>query len=215
MTLIQRFQSQLLERRLTKLILPHTLVGAERIHNLYLLARRIDEEQIPGDVVECGVYNGGTAAVLARVATHSRMGRTVWLFDSFQGMPHVTDADGEDAREWVGKALGSEQHVKELLRKTGANLDRVRIVPGLFQDTFPSIQIPQIALLNLDADWYESIKLCLERFYDVVVPGGFVSIDDYGHWQGCRQAVDEFFQKRGLTYQLQKVDYTAHWFQKL
>jgi O-methyltransferase len=215
MTLFQRFQSQLIERRLTKQILPHTLVGPERIHNLYSLARRIDEEKIPGDVVECGVYNGGTAAVLARVATHSKTGRTVWLFDSFQGMPDVTPVDGEEAREWVGKVLGSEEQVRELLRNTGANLERVKIVPGFFQDTFPKVQIPQIALLNLDADWYESIKLCLEKFYDAVVPHGFVSIDDYGHWQGCRQAVDEFFRKRGLDYQLQKVDYTAHWFQKL
>jgi hypothetical protein len=70
-------------------------------------------------------------------------------------------------------------------------------------------------LLNIDADWYESVKICLEKFYDSVVLSGFVSIDDYGHWQGFRKAVDQFFELRGLSYSLQKVDYTARWFQKL
>jgi O-methyltransferase len=77
----------------------------------------------------------------------------------------------------------------------------VRIIPGLFQ------------LLNIDADWYESVKLCLDTFYDSVVPGGFISLDDYGAWPGCRLAVDEFFRLRALPFPLNPVD-TAHWFQK-
>jgi hypothetical protein len=93
-------------------------------------------------------------------------------------------------------------------------MSRVRIVPGWFQDTFPSVTAAQIALLNIDADWYASVKLCLETFYDRVADGGFVSFDDYGHWPGCRQAVDEFFAARKLPYKLQQVDYTAHWFRK-
>jgi O-methyltransferase len=215
MGLIRKIQNQLLERRITKLVLPHTLVGLERVQNLCRLAQRIEDEKIPGDVVECGVYNGGTAAILARIATHSRMGRTVWLFDSFQGMPQTTEPDGIEASEYVGKVLGSAEQVQELLQRTGADLRRVRIVSGLFQDTFPSTPIPQIALLNIDADWYESVKLCFEKFYDSVVARGFVSIDDYGHWPGCRTAVDEFFQKRGLAFTLHEVDYTARWFQKM
>ena len=215
MGLIRKIQNQLLERRITKLVLPHTLVGLARVQNLCRLAQRIEDEEIPGDVVECGVYNGGTAAILARIATRSRMGRTVWLFDSFQGMPQTTEADGIEAREYVGKVLGSAKQVQELLQRTGADLRRVHIVPGLFQETFPSTPIPQIALLNIDADWYESVKLCFEKFYDSVVSQGFVSIDDYGHWPGCRAAVDEFFQVRGLAYTLHEVDYTARWFQKV
>ena len=105
--------------------------------------------------------------------------------------------------------------VEKLLRRTGADLSRVRIVPGLFQDTFPSVRIPQIALLNIDADWYESVKLCLESFYNAVVPHGFISIDDYGAWPGCRRAVDEFFQSRELSVSLQPVDDAAHWLQKI
>jgi O-methyltransferase len=212
---LRRFQDYFLRKRLIKLVSPHTLADPVRVENLCTLAQRIDDERIPGDVVECGVYNGGTAAVLARIATRSRMGRMVWLFDSFKGMPEITERDGVDARKYVGQVLGTPEQVRELIQRAGADLTRVRIIAGLFQDTFPKIQIPRIALLNIDADWYESVKLCLEKFYDPIVPGGFVSIDDYGHWQGCRQAVDEFFQIRGLSHPLQTVDYTARWFQKL
>jgi O-methyltransferase len=190
------------------------MVGPERIRNLTRLAQRIEDEGIPGDVVECGVYKGGTAAILARRATHSRLPRTVWLFDYFKGMPAATEVDGPGAASWVGSLKSSPRRVERLLRKTGADLSRVRIVPGIFQETFPRAQIQQIALLNIDADWYESVKLCLETFFNAVVAGGFVSLDDYGTWPGCRRAVDEFFQARQLTVTLHRVDETAHWFQK-
>src|SRR5262249_32068585 len=142
--------------------------------------QRLEDEQIPGDVIECGVYKGGTAALLARTATHSRLPRTLWLFDVFRGMPPAAPIDGPEAPSWVGNLVSSPQRVERLLRRTGANLSRVRIVPGMFQDTFSTVHIPQIALLNIDADWYESVKLCLDTFYDAVVPRGFISLDDYG-----------------------------------
>ena len=203
-----------LERRLTKKVLPYTLVSPDRIHNLYVLAQRIENDKVRGDVVECGVYKGGTAAILARVATHSKLDRTVWLFDSFRGMPATTEVDGVEAREWVGKLATTPEQVRGVLKRAGADLSRVRIVPGLFHEVFENIDIPEIALLNLDCDWYESVKLCLHKFYDRVVPGGFVSFDDYGYWPGCKLAVDEFLAQRGLQYVLQKVDAEARWFRK-
>jgi O-methyltransferase len=203
-----------LERRVTKLILSDTLVGPERVHNLYALAKRIEKESIPGDVIECGVCNGGTAALLARFSTRSRLDRTTWLLDSFQGMPETTPEDGDAAKAHIGKEVGDIGRVERALGRVGADMNRVRIVPGWFQDTFPSVSASRIALLNIDADWYESVKLCLETFYDRVVTGGFISFDDYGHWPGCRRAVDEFFGARQLPYKLQQVDYTARWFQK-
>jgi O-methyltransferase len=227
MNFLQILKSRLTEKRIAWLIHRNTMVGPARIHNLSRLAQRIEDEQLPGDVVECGVYKGGTAAILARLATHSRLPRTVWLFDAFQGMPPATAADGPEAPSWVGNLVSSPRRVERLLRRTGADLSRVRIVPGLFSDTFPSVHIPQIALLNIDADWYESVKLCLETFYNAVVPRGFISIDDYGDWPGCRRAVDEFFRHHGLSFPLHEffqsrqlpfplhpVDQTAHWFQK-
>lgn len=214
MNAIKRRWERFQEKRLTNLVLPDTLIGPERVHNLYVLAKRIEIENIPGDVIECGVCNGGTAALLASFATRSRLDRTTWLLDSFEGMPPTTAEDGEAANAHIGKEVGDIERVKRALARVGADMSRVRIVPGWFQDTFPSVSASQIALLNIDADWYASVKLCLETFYDRVATGGFVSLDDYGHWPGCRKAVDEFFQARELPYKLQQVDYTAHWFRK-
>lgn len=208
-------------KRVAKIVQPFTLVGPERIQSLFRLALRIEREHVPGDVMECGVCNGGTAAILARSATHSRLNRTVWLLDSFQGMPQTTPQDGTSfdghaPEEHIGKEVGDLSRVDEVLRLVRADMNRVRIVSGWFQDTLPSASgsISQIALLNIDADWYESVKLCLETFYDRVVSGGFISLDDYGHWPGCRRAVDEFLQRRQLSCRLHEVDYTARWFRK-
>jgi len=214
MSYITQRWNRFLETRITKLVVPDTLVGPERLHNLYVLAKRVEKENIPGDVIECGVCNGGTAALLARFATRSRLNRTMWLLDSFQGMPVTTAEDGEAAKAHIGKEVGDIERVRGVLMRIGADMSRVRILPGWFQDTFPAVSASRIALLNIDADWYESVKLCLDTFYDRVVTGGFISFDDYGHWQGCRQAVDEFFEARRLPYKLQQVDYTARWFQK-
>jgi O-methyltransferase len=213
MSLLRNLESRWRERRVSRLIRRNTMVTPDRIQSLARLAQRLEDEQIPGDIVECGVYKGGTAALLARTATHSSLPRTVWLFDVFRGMPPATSADGPGAPDWVGNLKSSAGRVERLLRRTGADLSRVRIVPGLFQQTFSSVRIPQIALLNLDADWYESVKLCLETFYDSVAPRGFISIDDYGSWPGCRLAVDEFFRSRSLSFPLHAVG-EAHWFQK-
>jgi O-methyltransferase len=214
MSLLQNLRTQWSEKYCAWLIRRNTMLGPERIESLLRLAQRIEDEEIPGDVVECGVYRGGSAAILARRATHSRLGRTVWLFDAFRGMPPATATDGPEADSWVGNLRSSPRRVERLLRRTGAEMSHVRIVPGLFQETFRATHISQIALLNIDADWYESVKLCLETFYDAVARGGIVSIDDYGLWPGCRQAVDELIQKRQLAIHLQRVDESASWFQK-
>lgn len=196
-------------------VAPYTMVGRERISSLMGLACAIDCKGIPGDVVECGCCNGGSGAAMAHIATHSSANRVVWLLDSFKGMPLTTAADGKLAVEYVGEVVGYSRNVEEVLRLVGSDLERVKIVPGWFNDSLPLLKVKQIALLNIDCDWYESVKLCLEMLFDRVVPGGYVSIDDYGHWPGCKKAVDEFFAARGMHPSLVEVDYTARWFQKV
>ena len=219
MSLMDALRDRFLEPRIARIVQPYTLVGRDRIRNLYRLARRIDAEAVPGDVIECGVCNGGTAAILARCATKSHLDRTLWLLDSFEGMPSTgiedtPSMDGDSAEGHVGKELGDISRVREVLRRVGADMSRVRILKGWFEETFPEVHANKIALLNIDADWYTSVKLCLENFYDRVAVGGFISIDDYGHWPGCRRAVDEFFAARGLNHTLNRVDYTARWLRK-
>lgn len=200
--------------RILSLVQPHTMVGDKRLRCLWDLVHRIDREEIPGDVVECGVWNGGSAAVLGNTATRSMPKRMLWLFDSFQGLPKPTDEDGEESHGWGGKLCGDPDRLRRVLADVGADMKRVRIVKGWFEHTLSQVDIPRIALLHLDADWYTSTRLCLETFYPCVVPGGFIVMDDYGHWEGCRRATDEFISTQGVNIALHEIDYTGRWFQK-
>lgn len=203
-----------------KLVLPYTGVSPTRVHALRLLAEQIEAKGILGDVVECGVWNGGTAALLAATATRSPQKRTVWLLDSFEGFPASTEKDGVSlrdnlvAKDFTGKIVGNVQKVEEVLRLVGADMGQVKILPGWFKDTLLSVTSEKIALLNIDADWYASVKEVLEALYDRVVPGGFVSFDDYGFWPGCRAAVDEFVAARKLNFVMHDVDQDMRWFCK-
>ena len=180
---------------------PYTMASPERVQLLIDLARRTNDEDIPGDMVECGVCNGGAAAVLAHFAAKSHRQRQVWLFDSFEGLPFVTAEDvpsvgGTTAASCVGQCRGSIDTVKDVLTQAQANMEKVHIVKGWFKDALPTFAKPyqwQIAMLNLDSDWYESEKLCLQTFYDNVAKGGFIYFDDYYYWPGCQRAAVEFF----------------------
>lgn len=231
---------------LEEVIKPYTELSPERISILIDLANRA--LSVPGDLVECGVMNGGSAAILAYYAKQGN--RKTWLFDSFQGLPSVTKEDTPSlwgsymqhvpyseaipcphhgicenlshfylvkmphpAEKEVGKCEGSVEKVKEILSLVGANMSEVEIVQGWFQETFPTVNITQIAMLNLDSDWYESEKLCLNKFYDSVSPGGYVYFDDFYFWPGCRKAVTEFFESRGEQPVFNQVFHSA-WIQK-
>jgi O-methyltransferase len=192
----------------------YTAVLPLRLGNLHRLVREIDRSSIPGDVVECGVYNGGSAALMASVCVRSPLGRTIWLFDSFEGLPQPTEKDGAQAQTCGWWCHGDLSKVRAVFRGMRIPESRFRIVKGWFHDTFPSADVGDIALLHIDADWYDSVRLCLERFYDSVQPGGYVVIDDYGHWEGCRRATDEFLRERGIAASLTRVDYTGRYFRK-
>ena len=187
---------------LQEMVQPYTMASPERINRLIDNAIAANENRIEGDMVECGVCNGGSAAVLAYFATKASIARRTWLFDSFEGLPATTkedlpSANGNTAESCIGQCVGSIETVKQVLSLVGADMRSVNIIKGWFTDTFPkfSPQIEKIAMLNLDSDWYESEKLCLETFYDKVVEGGFIYFDDFFYWPGCRKAVEEFFAK--------------------
>ena len=200
--------------RLVYRVRGYTAVFVPRLVALYKLSEEINQRSVPGDIVECGVYNGGSAAIMASLCEKSPISRNVWLFDSFEGLPKPSDKDGEEAPAYEGWCHGDLSKVKKVLWKLRIPESRVHIVKGWFQDTFPSAQIRDIAILHIDADWYESVKLCLEKFYDSVQPGGYIILDDYGDWEGCRIATDEFLKKRALDVKLIQVDYTGFYFQK-
>jgi O-methyltransferase len=142
------------------------------------------------------VFKGGAAALMAFRSPN----RHVYLFDSFEGLPPPGALDGTQAhaRYRTGWCEGTEQDVSDVFDRLRVGGPRVHVIKGWFQDTFPRTHTGSIALLHVDADWYESVRLSLERFWDDVASGGFVVFDDYGRWEGCTRAVDEFLSTRRL-----------------
>lgn len=173
-----------------------TMVGHDRLYGLIDLVRQVEQENLPGAVVECGVWKGGAAAIMARTIKRFGYRRALWLFDSFAGLPAPSAADGEKAAAQYAADRGESSVADVLTALAKFDIDPafVTIVPGWFDQTLPAKRsaIGPIALLRLDSDWYESTKTCLQTLADQVVPGGFIVIDDYGTWPGARQAVDEF-----------------------
>lgn len=213
--------------KLLRTVGPNTMVSYKRRSNVWDLAWACEKAGLPGAFVECGVWKGGSAAIMAYVAKKAGHGRKTWLFDSFEGLPEPTAADGEKARVYAGdrtggamssiaKCVGPLDDVKALFARLAIPEDAYEPVVGWFQDTLPATRerLGPIALLRLDGDWYESTKVCLEHLYDNVVPGGYVVIDDYAHWEGCQKAVDEFLAARGLQVELVAIDDSGRYWRK-
>lgn len=182
----------------------YTMVSNRNLVGLARLIGQLDRLGLPGAVVECGVWNGGASALLA--ATHLRarpqLAREFWLFDSFQGLPPPGGNDGArlQAAYFEGWCTGDPAAVRRALALAGLPPERAHIVPGWFDATLPQAQVGPIALLHIDADWYDSVLLVLRTLFDRVAPGGVVVLNDYGFWQGCDRAVQDFLAERGLSH---------------
>jgi hypothetical protein len=188
-----------------------SLVGWQGLEATYDCAKKVLVDKIPGDLVECGVAQGGSALLIALVNRDVGGGsRRIWLFDSFEGLPEPTKKDYEGGRTGShirplpkGSCLGTIEDVSRLLFvENGFGPDGVRLVKGWFQETLPieGAKIGPIALLRLDGDWYESTLVCLNHLFDSVTEGGFVILDDYFTCFGCKKATDEFLSARGKAY---------------
>lgn len=204
---------------LFKLIRPHTMLSEARLYSLFSLVKRICVENLPGNVVECGVAGGGSTALMALVIKrYSRQPRWLYAFDSFEGLPAPTTIDKHEGAPaestgWgTGTCAGSEEHLRNLCTQLGI-VDVVKPIKGYFQDSLPRMRnwVGMIALLHLDGDWYESTQVILQQFYDRIVNGGILQIDDYGYWEGCRRAVHEFETTRSLKFDLKPIDDTGVW----
>jgi O-methyltransferase len=174
-------------------VFPFTQAHRLRQEHLVLLAETIDRDGVAGSIVECGVLDGGTAALMAYGTKKS--GRPIHLFDSWEGLPNVTEEDG-DAGMWSGQVVGSPRRVVAIMNKLGVATARLHFHKGWFAETFPKASIEKIALLHVDGDFYESVKLSLETWFPKISPGGFIQIDDYETFIGCTKAVDDFISTR-------------------
>lgn len=212
--------------RLVFRLLPFTLGGRKALENAFDVVSLVEDQQVPGALVECGVAEGGTAGMMA--ATSALLGkgrRKKWFFDSFEGLPEPTDEDyvGSSTGDFVrplprGACLGTVEGVSKLLfAELRLPADEVTLVKGWFQDTVPEYRehVGQIAVLRLDGDWYESTKIPLENLYDSIAVSGIVIVDDYLTCFGSRRAVDEFRTNRGVTTPLVPDGRGGVWFEKI
>lgn len=187
-------------------VLPFSKVGLRRLRSLRRLTQELNRRGIEGDIVECGTCEGGSGALLAQTAREGHVQRRTWLLDSFEGMPPAGESDPKEAMEWTGLTKGSISRVRDVLRRVRVPEEDVTIVPGWFSDTLPKLPAQRIALLHIDADWYDSVTEVLDSLFDRVVPGGYVVLDDYGYWEGCSRAWHDFETRRGLSLKLTHVD---------
>jgi O-methyltransferase len=202
-----------------------TMTSHERQVVLLRAVEYLVQNKIEGDIVECGVWKGGSMMLIARKLLQlNETIRNLFLFDTFEGMSEpnekdVSAIDNSTASELLKKenklagdnvwCYSSFQEVKANLQKTNYPQEKIFYFRGKVEDTLPEPSVNKIALLRLDTDFYESTKHELEILYDLVVPGGVLIIDDYGHWTGSKKAVDEFIEKRKLKIFLNRIDYTG------
>ena len=204
---------------------PFTLTSPERMFSLYQAVEYVLKNNIPGDFVECGVWRGGSSMLIARIMELRNIrNRKIYLYDTFEGMSEPTSDDKDYAGRQAGTLLKAHeanketsvwcladlQDVRNNMSKTGLSEAQIVYVQGKVEDTLPgTMPDAEIALLRLDTDWYASTLHELIHLYPRLVTNGVLIIDDYGHWQGCRKAVDEYFQQNGISLLLQRIDYTG------
>jgi O-methyltransferase len=195
----------------------HSMIGRRRLDNVHSCLDAIRREGTPGDLLECGVWRGGTVVFMrGYLAVHDLPDRNVWVADSFAGLPKPTGVDeGLDLSQEVIPILAVERRRVEQLFRAYELLDpRVRFLEGWFADTLPQADFSQLALLRLDGDLYSSTRDALVACYDRVTSGGFVIVDDYGAIPQCARAVTDFRAERGITEAIQTIDWTGVYWQK-
>lgn len=203
---------------------PFTMTSEERIYSLIEAIKYVNKYQIEGDIVECGVWRGGSMMAAAMILNKlNDMNRNIYLYDTFEGMTIPTKEDikyngdkasdllkvnpkNKENRLW---AYASLEDVQQNFDIVGFDLNRVKFIKGRVEKTLLDLDnLPlKIALLRLDTDWYHSTKVELEILYPILNKNGILIIDDYGHWQGCKKAVDEYFDNKAVF--LNRIDYTC------
>jgi O-methyltransferase len=212
-------------QKLYNLCRPFTMTSTERMYSLYKAVNYILNNNIPGDFVECGVWKGGSALLIAKMLADKNItDRKVILYDTYEGMSEPTENDKDYAGTEAAALLqnssievqdsvwcfSSFDEVKNNLLLSGLKAENIIMIKGKVEDTIP-IQLPTklISLLRLDTDWYESTKHELNYLYPLLINNGVLIIDDYGHWEGCRKAVDEYILNNNLSILLNRIDNTG------
>lgn len=200
-----------------------TLTSEERMFALYTATQYITKSNIPGDIVECGVWKGGSTMLAAlTLLSLKNTKKSIYMYDTFSGMSKPSDVDidyegthskkkwrssqKENYNEWCFSSL---EEVKENMLSTGYPVDKLYFIEGKVESTIPKTIPQKISILRLDTDWYESTYHELQYLYPKLSKNGVLIIDDYGHWKGCRKAVDKYLEEKNINLLLNPIDYTA------
>jgi O-methyltransferase len=197
------------------IVKPHSMVETIGIDMLFRICEKVIVNNIEGDFVETGVWEGGLSAIFLRKIIKNNLNKKLYLYDTFEGMPEPTVIDVKTTEEMGFRAhrewINTKDYGKEFSDWCRASLDRVKdtlsqvtldyekhtfFIKGKVEDTLlDSKNLPdKISVLRLDTDWYTSTKIEMEVLYPKVVKNGYIIIDDYYHWRGCKKAVDEYLK---------------------
>lgn len=197
----------------------HTMIGMERLNNVQFCVEAALNAGVPGDLIETGVWRGGTTILMRGVLkAYGVQDRTVWVADSFAGLPQPNvekyPADQHMDLSKIPELAISLEQVQDNFERYDLLDDQVRFLKGWFRDTLPTAPVQQLAVLRLDGDLYESTMDALTSLYPKVSAGGYVIVDDYGAYPACRQAVHDYLDARGLQAEIIPVGWTAVYWQK-
>jgi len=199
----------------------YTCTTIERMYSLYEAVKYIIDAKVPGDFVECGVWRGGSSMIMAHTLLKmGETGRKIYLYDTFAGMSKPTEKDvdiensskaiarwNESKEKGINKwAFSPVEEVRKNMLSTGYPENKMIFVKGKVEDTIPKTMPSKIAILRLDTDWYESTYHELKHLFPLLSKRGVLIIDDYGHWAGARQAVDEYIKEKKIKILLNSID---------
>lgn len=198
-------------------LLAHTMIGRKRLDNLQWCVETVLADGVAGDLIETGVWRGGATILMRGVLkAHGDTSRTVWVADSFEGLPAPSGqyaADDGDVHHTWDRLRVSREEVAANFERYGLLDDRVRFLKGWFRDTLPTAPISELAVLRVDGDMYESTMDALTALYPKVSVGGFVIVDDFCI-ASCTKAVEDFRAANGIVDPITMVDYTGGWWRR-
>ena len=209
------------EKNLINKIKNMSMTSIERQFSLIKSVEYVAKNKVYGDIVECGVWRGGNMVLVAELLKKFKVTRQLWLYDTYEGMTKPSKLDksirsgraikkfyenkiGKNSSDWC---LATIDEVKRNLYKTNYPRKKIKFIKGPVEETLKKHKPEKISILRLDTDWYSSTKKELEILYPKLAKNGVIIIDDYGHWQGCRKACDEYFKNKKILFH--RIDYTC------
>lgn len=211
-------------KRIHKLCRPYTMTSNENMYALYMAIKYIADNNIPGDLIECGVWKGGSAMLMAyTLLENENKTKNIYLYDTFAGMAEPSEIDisrvnsssaykiwkKRKKKNYNAWCYSSFNEVSANMLKTKYPRKKIFLVEGKVENTIPKIAPEKISLLRLDTDWYKSTKHELIHLFPRLSKGGVLIIDDYGSWEGARKATDGYIQKNNIKILLNRIDGTA------